>query len=69
MRTNACCPYFGNVPATCRQGCRTLRLTITLDQAFTFALTPNLQIDFGGNFGLNSISPRHQVYAGISQRS
>jgi hypothetical protein len=40
----------------------------TLDQAFTFALTPNLQIDFGGNFGLNSISPRNQVYAGISQR-
>jgi hypothetical protein len=40
----------------------------TLDEALTFALTPNLQLDFGGNFSLNSIAPRTQLYAGLSQR-
>jgi hypothetical protein len=40
----------------------------TLDQALTYALTPNLQFDFGGNFGLNKVTPRTQLYAGLSQR-
>jgi len=40
----------------------------TFDAALTYALTPNVQIDFGGNFGLNKITPRDQVYAGLSQR-
>jgi len=40
----------------------------TLDEALACALTPNLQLDFGGNFGLNKPTPRNQVYAGLSQR-
>jgi hypothetical protein len=40
----------------------------TLDEALTYALTANWQLDFGGNFGLNKITPRNQVYAGLSQR-
>ncbi|MGO9039891.1 MAG: transporter [Steroidobacteraceae bacterium] len=40
----------------------------TLDEALTCALTPNLQLDFGGNFSLNSVAPRTQLYAGLSQR-
>ena len=40
----------------------------TLDEALTYALTPNLQLDFGGNFGLNKVTPRAQLYAGLSQR-
>jgi hypothetical protein len=40
----------------------------TLDEALTCALTPNLQLDFGGNFGLNGVTPRAQFYAGLSQR-
>jgi hypothetical protein len=40
----------------------------TLDEALTYALTPNLQLDFGGNFGLNNVTPRTQLYAGLSQR-
>jgi hypothetical protein len=40
----------------------------TLDEALTYALTPNLQFDFGGNFGLNKVTPRTQLYAGLSQR-
>jgi hypothetical protein len=40
----------------------------TLDEALTYALTPNLQLDFGGNFGLNKVTPRTQLYAGLSQR-
>ena len=40
----------------------------TLDEAFTYALTPNLQLDFGGNFSLNDVAPRAQLYAGLSQR-
>jgi hypothetical protein len=40
----------------------------TLDDALTYALTPNLQLDFGGNFGLNGVAPRVQLYAGLSQR-
>ena len=40
----------------------------TLDEAVAYALTPNLQLDFGGNFGLNNVTPRTQLYAGLSQR-
>jgi hypothetical protein len=40
----------------------------TLDEALTYAVTPNLQLDFGGNFGLNRVTPRNQLYAGLSQR-
>ena len=40
----------------------------TLDEAAAYALTPNLQLDFGGNFGLNKVTPRTQLYAGLSQR-
>jgi hypothetical protein len=40
----------------------------TLDEAMTYALGPNLQLDFGGNFSLNSVAPRVQLYTGLSQR-
>jgi hypothetical protein len=40
----------------------------TLDEAFTYALTPTLQLDFGGNFSLNDAAPRVQLYTGLSQR-
>jgi hypothetical protein len=40
----------------------------TLDSALTYALTPNMQLDFGGNFSLNGVAPRTQIYAGLSQR-
>jgi len=40
----------------------------TLDEALTCALTPNLQLDIGGNFSLNSVTPRAQLFAGLSQR-
>jgi hypothetical protein len=40
----------------------------TLDEALTYAITPTLQVDFGGNFGLNGVQPRTQLYAGLSQR-
>lgn len=42
--------------------------TYTLDEALTYALTPNLQLDFGGNFGLNVAPPQLQPYVGLSQR-
>jgi len=40
----------------------------TLDEALTYALSPNLQLDFGGNFSLNDVAPRIQLYTGLSQR-
>jgi hypothetical protein len=40
----------------------------TLDAALTCALTPNLQLDFGGNFSLNGVAPQDQLYIGLSQR-
>ena len=40
----------------------------TLDEALTYTLIPNLQLDFGSNFGLNHVTPRAQLYAGLSQR-
>ena len=44
------------------------RPVYTLDAALTCALTPNLQLDFGGNFSLNDVAPRTQLYMGLSQR-
>lgn len=38
------------------------------DAAISHLLNSNLQIDFGGNFGLNQATPDLQVYAGISAR-
>ncbi|MGD0503006.1 MAG: transporter [Steroidobacteraceae bacterium] len=40
----------------------------TLDAALTYALKPNMQLDFGGNIGLNGAAPRVQLYGGLSQR-
>ncbi len=40
----------------------------TLDGALTCALLANLQLDFGGNFSLNGVGPRVQLYVGLSQR-
>lgn len=40
----------------------------TMGEALTLALNPNWQLDFGGNFSLNSVAPRTQLYAGLSQR-
>jgi hypothetical protein len=40
----------------------------TLDEALTYALTPNWQLDFGGNLSLNDVAPRAQLYLGLSQR-
>jgi hypothetical protein len=40
----------------------------TFDAALTYAITPNWQFDLGGNFGLNRVTPRDQVYAGLAQR-
>jgi len=40
----------------------------TLDGALTCALAANLQLDFGGNFSLNGVGPRVQIYVGLSQR-
>jgi hypothetical protein len=40
----------------------------TQDDALTCALTANLQLDFGGNFSLNGVALRAQLYAGLSQR-
>lgn len=40
----------------------------TFDAALTYALRPNLQLDFGGNFALDRVVPQVQIYTGISQR-
>jgi hypothetical protein len=40
----------------------------TLDEALTFALTANIQVDFGGNFSLSRVTPKSELYAGLSQR-
>jgi len=44
------------------------RSVYTLDEALTCILVPNLQLDFGGNFSLNGVAPRAQLYTGLSQR-
>ena len=38
------------------------------DVAYAYLISPRLQIDLGGNFGLNRFTPQTQVYAGISTR-
>lgn len=38
------------------------------DAAISHLLNNNLQIDFGGNFGLNKATPDVQLYAGVSVR-
>jgi hypothetical protein len=40
----------------------------TLDEALTYALSARLQLDFGGNFSLNGVAPRAQLFTGLSQR-
>ena len=40
----------------------------SLDTALAWVVRPNLQLDVGANFGLNSQTPAIQLYAGISQR-
>jgi hypothetical protein len=41
---------------------------LTLDEALTYTLSQNLQLDCGGNFSLNGIAPRAQLFTGLSQR-
>lgn len=38
------------------------------DIAFTYVVNPDLQLDLGANMGLNSATPDHQVYLGLSCR-
>jgi hypothetical protein len=38
------------------------------DVAYAHAVSPQLQLDLGGNFGLNAATPDAQIYAGISAR-
>ena len=38
------------------------------DAAFIYLLAPNLQLDAGGNFGLNRATPDAQLYLGVSAR-
>jgi len=40
----------------------------TMDAALTCALSATLQLDLGGNFSLNGVAPRAQLYTGLSQR-
>lgn len=40
----------------------------TADVAAAYLLTDALQLDVGGNFGLNKAAPNAQVYVGVSQR-
>lgn len=38
------------------------------DAALTYLVNPNLQLDVGGNFGLNQATPDTQLYVGLSTR-
>lgn len=40
----------------------------SFDVAAAYALTPRVQLDLGGNFGLNRTTPDTQLYVGISTR-
>jgi hypothetical protein len=40
----------------------------SFDTALSWTVRPNLQLDIGANFGLNSATPNLQLYAGMSQR-
>ena len=46
---------------------RTVR-QYSADVAVTYLLTPTLQADVGGNFGLNKATPGVQLYLGLSKR-
>ena len=41
---------------------------MSFDVAVAWVLLPNVQVDFGANFGLTSATPAIQVFAGLSQR-
>jgi len=41
---------------------------MSIDAAVAWVIIPNVQLDVGANFGLNSATPAIQVYAGLSQR-
>jgi hypothetical protein len=41
---------------------------VSFDTALAWTVRPNLQLDIGADFGLNSATPTIQVFAGISQR-
>lgn len=38
------------------------------DVAFVYAVNPDFQLDLGGNFGLNRVTPDQQIYLGASYR-
>jgi hypothetical protein len=38
------------------------------DIAFTYLVSPDLQLDLGANVGVNKATPDHQLYAGFSYR-
>jgi hypothetical protein len=38
------------------------------DIAFTYLISPSLQLDLGANIGLNNATPDRQVYGGVSYR-
>ena len=40
----------------------------SFDTAVTWLIRPNLQLDVGADFGLNTATPTVQVFAGLSQR-
>jgi hypothetical protein len=40
----------------------------SFDTAIAWLVRPNLQLDFGADFGLNRVTPTVQVFAGLSQR-
>jgi hypothetical protein len=40
----------------------------SFDVALAWVVIPNVQLDVGANFGLNSVTPAVQVYTGLSQR-
>ena len=46
---------------------RTIR-QYSIDTALAWTIRPNVQIDLGANFGLNSDTPAVQVYMGLAQR-
>jgi Putative MetA-pathway of phenol degradation len=41
---------------------------LSFDTALAWTVFPNVQLDVGANFGLNSVTPTIQVYTGLSQR-
>jgi hypothetical protein len=41
---------------------------VSFDLAVAWVFMPNVQVDFGANFGLTSATPAVQVFAGLSQR-